>query len=44
MYSHKLMTVLASVFTFGPQYMSNRQVLFFVDDTAGLATCVRVPA
>ena len=28
------------VFAFGPQYMRNRQVLFFVDNTSCLAACV----
>jgi hypothetical protein len=36
----ELLAVLAAVFTFGPQYMRNRQVVFFVDNTACLAACV----
>ncbi len=36
----ELLAVLAAVFTFGPQYMRNRQVLFSVDNTACLAPCV----
>ena len=36
----ELLAVLAVVFTWGPRYMGNRQVVFFVDDTACLAACV----
>jgi len=36
----ELRDVLAVVSTFGPQYMRNRQVLFFVDNTVYLTACV----
>ena len=34
------MAVLVTVFTFGPKYMHNRQVVFFVDNTTCLVACV----
>jgi hypothetical protein len=37
----ELLAVVAAVFTYGPSYMRNRQVLFFVDNTACPSTCVR---
>jgi hypothetical protein len=36
----ELLAVVAAVFTYGPSYMRNRQVLFFVDNTAYLSACV----
>ena len=36
----ELLAVLVVVFTWGPRYMGNRQVVFFVDNTACLAACV----
>jgi len=36
----ELLAVVAAVFTYGPSYMRDRQVLFFVDNTACLSACV----
>ena len=36
----ELLAVLAVVFTWGPRYMRYRQVVFFVDNTACLVSCV----
>lgn len=37
----KLVVVVTTVFTYGPSYMRNRQVLFFVDNTVCLSVCVQ---